>query len=88
MVTTVTNSLMLFLCCFFGELAAESFEKMADCLYECDWYELPVDSQNYILVMIANAQKPIHYHGFGVIVLELKSFASVKIQFKMNVFYS
>lgn len=67
----------MFLYCFFGKLASESFEQMADCLYECNWYGLPVGLQKYFILMIGNAQRPLYYHGFGIAVLNLKTFSKV-----------
>lgn len=71
------GSANLFLYCFFGKLASDSFAKMADCLYEYNWYELPFDLEKYFIIMIANAQKPLFYDGFGVLVLNLQTFTNV-----------
>lgn len=72
----------LFLYCYFGRLATESFEKMAECLY-CDliWQKLPIKFQKYLIVMIVNMQKSIYYHGFGYIHLELRTFINVRFIF-------
>lgn len=75
--SVLVSSSNLFLYCFFGKLATESFETMADCLYETNWLDLPVNLQKYFIVMIGNAQIPIHYHGFGVALLNLETFLKV-----------
>lgn len=82
---TVSN---LFLYCFFGKLATESFEKSAECLYECNWQDLSVKLQKYLVLMIANSQKPLHYHGFGVAILNLQTFCGVGLVFlhKIRIF--
>lgn len=67
----------LFVYCFFGKLATESFEKMAYCLYESNWYGLSVDLQKNFILMIENAQIPIFYHGFEMLVLNLETFTQV-----------
>lgn len=54
--TTVSSS-NLFIYCFFGKLATESYQKMADCLYESNWWELPVGLQKYFLLMNMNMQR-------------------------------
>lgn len=74
---TVASS-NLFVYCFFGKMATESFEKMANSFYESNWTKLSVESQAYFLVMITNAQRPIHYHGFGMAVLNLETFCKVR----------
>lgn len=71
-------SLNMFVYCFFGKMATESFEQMANSLYEINWPELPIRLQKYIILMIGNAQRPIYYHGFGMAVLNLETFGKVK----------
>ncbi|XP_055305901.1 odorant receptor 22c-like [Sitodiplosis mosellana] len=67
----------LFVYCFFGKLATESYTKIADCLYEANWREVSIDLQKYIIVMIQNAQRPLYYHGFGIAVLNLETFCGL-----------
>ena len=67
----------LFFYCYFGKLATESYEMMADCIYDMDWYELPNGLQKYFILMIANMQKLIYYDGSGVAKLELGTFLKV-----------
>ncbi|XP_031626227.1 uncharacterized protein LOC116342669 [Contarinia nasturtii] len=65
----------LFLYCHFGKLASNSYEKMTDCLYnDCNWMSLPNDLKKNILFMIQMSQKPIFYHGFGILELNLETF--------------
>lgn len=74
--TAISN---LFAYCYFGQLATESFEQMAIYLYcSSNWLELPHKLQKYIVVMILNMQRPIHYHGFRVALLNLKTFIQVR----------
>lgn len=67
----------LFLYCYFGKLATESFQKMTDCMFESNWQELPINLQKYLILMIANMQRPLHYHGSRIAVLNLVSFTKV-----------
>lgn len=68
----------LFLYCFLGKLATDSFEEMADCLYNSNWMVLPVQLQKYLIIMIENIQQPICYHGFKIINLDLITFITVR----------
>lgn len=77
LLTLVVGIMILFFFCSYGKSASESFEQMANRLYECNWLEFPVDTQKYIRVMIMNAQRPINYHGSGIAVLNLETFAKV-----------
>lgn len=76
--STISGMCILFFYCYFGELATESYEKMADILYESNWYGLPVALQKRFVVMIIDMQQPIHYHGFGIANLNLSSFLAVR----------
>lgn len=66
----------LFLYCYFGKLAAESYEKITDCLYNCNWPDLPNELRKYFVIMIANAQRPHYYVGFKLAILNLDTFCS------------
>lgn len=68
----------LFMYCYFGRVATESFENMADTLYESNWRELPNGLQKYFILMIACMQQPLYYHGFNVAYLNLQTFCKVK----------
>lgn len=74
----------LFLFCFFGTLGTESFERMADYLYESNWFEMPIRLQKNIIMMIQNAQKPIYYHGFGMAILQMGTFSNVNFCEKIS----
>lgn len=80
--TTVSSS-NLFVYCYFGKLATESYEKMSDCLYETKWWELPIELQKYFLLMNINMQRPLCYHGFDVAVLNLETFTQVRKNVKL-----
>lgn len=69
----------LFLFCYFGKLATQSFAGMSNALYESNWPEIPVRLQKYFIISIANTQKHIYYHGFGVAVLNLETFTNVRL---------
>lgn len=81
LITMVSTSL-LFWYCYFGKIATDSFEAMADCLYESNWQSLPIELQKYFIIMIANAQRKLYYHGFGVVKLDLEAFTKVWNIFK------
>lgn len=68
---------ILFIFCFYGKIATESFEDMAVCLFEANWQTLPIELQKYFILMIGNAQQPLYYHGSGMIVLDLQIFTKV-----------
>lgn len=67
----------LFLYCYFGGRATIDIVSYANILFESSWYKLPIELQKFIIVMIANGQAPIHYHGFGIAHLNLGTFLGV-----------
>lgn len=69
--------LVLFLYCYFGKLAIDSFAKMPDCVFKMNWQKLPVRLQKYIILMIADLQIPICYSGFKVAIVDLRTFIGV-----------
>lgn len=75
-VAVVVTSL-LFLYCYFGKIATESFLTMSDYLFEADWLDASVDFQKNYILIIQNAQRPIFYHGFQLATLDLGTFAKV-----------
>lgn len=80
--TCLTGCLVLFLYCYYGAVATESFEGMADALYETNWQDLPIALQKYILIMMINSQQPLYYHGFGVAILNLELYTRVSTFFR------
>lgn len=67
----------LFIYCYFGKIASTNYEKMAGSLYESAWVEMSSKYQKYLIVMIANAQIPIHYHGLNIAILNLETMTKV-----------
>lgn len=76
-VATPVTLATLFLYCYFGKIASESYAKMADCLCECNWENLSLKHQKYFVIMIENAQRPMNYYGFGIAALDLETFTKV-----------
>lgn len=68
----------IFLYCFFGKLATESYLAMADSLYETNWFKLSNSMQKMFLLMIEQSQRPIYYHGFGLVIMNLETFTKVR----------
>lgn len=76
-VCLVTNLAEMFVYCYCGKMSTESHSAYADYLYETNWTHLPVTLQKYYILMLSNSQPAIHYHGFGLMYLNLESFLKV-----------
>lgn len=90
-VSAIVNVSIFWSYCYFGRLATGNYEKMSDSLYDTDWHEIPVRLQKYYVVMLANIQRPVQYHGFGVAILNLETFCKVRnglerISFRTNIY--
>lgn len=84
LMTILVGASNLFLWCFFGKLATDSFKEMTDCLYECNWQDFPIDLQKYFILMIANSQRPLFYRGSRIATLNLETYSKVWISFFRN----
>lgn len=74
-----TGASNLFIYCYFGMLTTESYDQMGVGLYyDLCWPDMPVKLQKYLVIMIANMQIPIYYHGFEVAKLNLCTFVEVR----------
>lgn len=74
----LTSGANLFVYCFFGKLATESYDEMATALFESNWQVLPINLRKYVILMIGNAQRPLYYHGFKIAVLNLETYLKVR----------
>lgn len=79
LISTFIGISNIFLFCYFGKLATESYANLCDYLYEFNWHELPNDLQKYFILMIGNAQQTLYYSGFGMIILDLETFSKVRM---------
>lgn len=73
------SGLTLSLYCFYGKYTTDSYFAFASALYDSDWINLPNNLQRYYILMIANAQKSVSYHGYNIIKLNMETFAKVII---------
>lgn len=68
---------VLFVYCYYGSIATNRLTAYSKTIYNCKWYLLPSDMQKSFIVMIACAQHPQFYTGFGMINLNLETFSTV-----------
>lgn len=58
-------------------MATENYERMAYRLYESNWIGCPVHLQKHLIIMTRDMQQSLHYHGFGLVSLNLETFNAV-----------
>lgn len=59
---------------------------MGQSLFESNWYLLQYEIQKFYVLMIANAQLPVSYHGMNVVDLNLERFTKVNF-LSFNIYY-
>lgn len=69
--------LNIFMHCLFGKLATDQFDQLPNYLFESNWPNLPLQLQKYFVLMMANAQQPLYFSGFGIVILNLETFTKV-----------
>lgn len=75
----VINSLFtLFLYCFFGSLATDSFSRISDCVYDSRWYELPTELKIYPIMILGNSHLPLRFYGHKIVSMNLGTFQKVR----------
>lgn len=70
--------------CYCGAMTAYSFSKYVDRLYETHRYNLPVQLQKHLIIIMANLQRPRFYQGFGMVVSNLTIFVNAKLNIYKN----
>lgn len=60
-------------------MSSDCLAEIADLFYSFEWYNQNIKIQKCVVMLIANAQRPRHFHGFGVILLTLDTFTNVSI---------
>lgn len=71
------SELILFVYCYNGYIATDCYLKMANLLFESKWYNQHLEQQKMYGLMIQNAQQIYHYHGFGIMKLNLDTYVKV-----------
>lgn len=56
---------LLLIICHFGGNITKQFEEVGDVGFQLSWYNLPLDIQKDLLLIIYLAQKQIYLRGFG-----------------------
>lgn len=83
LVATVIGLSTLTFYFYFGTVATESFEKMSESIFEMNWPRLPQRLQKHVILMIANMQNTLYYHGCQILVLEFGTFVRVRKKIAM-----
>ncbi|XP_055686636.1 odorant receptor 4-like [Lutzomyia longipalpis] len=67
----------IFILCFFGQLLQNSSEAIAEALYMTKWYEMPIESQKNLLLLLTRFQRPAKIEAFGFGVISIYTFAQI-----------
>lgn len=67
----------IFVYCYVGSSTTDHFWQYGDVSYDSLWYVLPINLQQCLRLIIADAQRPRVFTGLGIIDLNLSLFAQV-----------
>lgn len=85
-ICTLTSLTNLALYCYFGRLTTDNYLQFSKCAYELtNWYELPVELQKYLILVISNANKPLYYNGLGIMSLKMETLTGVSTSIIINI---
>lgn len=76
-IAVAVSELNLFVYCYYGYLVTDCYLKNADLLFESKWYDQHLVQQKIYGFMMQNAQRSYHYHGFGIMTLNLDTYVKV-----------
>lgn len=68
---------ILFLYCFFGNKLTDDLLSMNDLVYESEWYHYPVQTQRYLILIMARAQQPFYISAYNVMPCTLENYGKV-----------
>lgn len=81
---TIESLSNLYVYCYFGDYTSSSFEMYPQYLFEMRWYQLPIEFQRYLVLMIANGQLPLQYDGFRLVIINRGIY--IKVNNNLNLF--
>lgn len=77
LMSLIVSGANLFLYCYYGNRSTNDYAQMAHSLYHSSWYKHSAAMQRFFKMMIANAQRPLFYHGFRMVELNLETYLKV-----------
>lgn len=67
----------IFILCFFGQLLRNSSEVIAEALYMTKWYEMGIEDQKNLLLLLLRFQKAVKIEAFGFGTISIYTFVQV-----------
>lgn len=69
--------LSVYVYCYFGKISTDCFQQLVNCIYEANWLEQRPSLRKTLILIMTNAQRPLYYHGFGFIIMNMGTFTQV-----------
>ncbi|XP_055708770.1 odorant receptor 4-like [Phlebotomus papatasi] len=67
----------IFILCFFGQLLRNSSEAIAEALYMTKWYEMGIEDQKNLLLLLLRFQKAVKIEAFGFGTISIYTFVQI-----------
>lgn len=69
-----------FLHCQFGTWLTEKIDNTGFAAYGSNWYELPIETQKYILMIVMRSQEDLNFTGLGMTYCTIETLGKVSIE--------
>lgn len=73
----IEGLVVVLICCELNQRSSDAFEQIEFTIDEWHWHLFPIEMQKMLLVIIANAQKPVEFECFGSITCSRTVFRKV-----------
>lgn len=69
-----------YLFCYFANFALDRMANIRHSVYNLNWLDFPIDLQKYCIVIIAQSQRNVWFHGLKLIACSLPNFGKVYLK--------
>lgn len=73
-----------FLHCHYATLITEQIEDVGFSAYDSNWFDLPMDIQKYIILIIMRSQEELYFTGLGMIYCTVETLGKVRVMKQKN----
>lgn len=63
---------------YFATKVTSQIQIIGDKMYETNWNRFPLEFQPFLQPIIIRSQRPLYFHGYGLINCDMATFAKVK----------
>lgn len=76
-IALLSSIITLYIYSYFGDKTTDIFYEYSFCVSKSNWFEIPSNLQKFLIPMIAFSQRPVFFHGSGLVKMNCDTFAKV-----------